>query len=30
LSATREEELYHDEMREDVAQSILRKMSRIR
>jgi len=30
LSATREEELYRDEMREDVAQSILRKMSRIR
>jgi LPS-assembly lipoprotein len=30
LSATREEELLHDEMREDVAQSILRKMSRIR
>ena len=30
LSATREEELLRDEMREDVAQSILRKMSRIR
>ena len=30
LSATREEELYHDEMREEAAQSILRKMSRIR
>ena len=30
LSATREEELLHDEMREDAAQSILRKMSRIR
>lgn len=30
LSATREEELYYDEMREDAAQSILRKMSRIR
>jgi LPS-assembly lipoprotein len=30
LSATREEELLHDEMREEVAQSILRKMSRIR
>ena len=30
LSATREEELYRDEMREDAAQSILRKMSRIK
>lgn len=30
LSATREEELLRDEMREDAAQSILRKMSRIR
>lgn len=30
LSATREEELLRDEMREDVAQGILRKMSRIR
>lgn len=30
LSATREEELLYDEMREDAAQSILRKMSRIR
>jgi LPS-assembly lipoprotein len=30
LSATREEELLHDEMREEVASSILRKMSRIR
>ncbi|MCK5360322.1 MAG: hypothetical protein KAJ95_06825 [Gammaproteobacteria bacterium] len=30
LSATREEELLRDEMRQDVAQSILRKMSRIR
>ena len=30
LSATREEELLRDEMREDAAQGILRKMSRIR
>ena len=30
LSATREEELLHDEMREEAAQGILRKMSRIR
>ena len=30
LSATREEELLRDEMREDAAQNILRKMSRIR
>lgn len=30
LSATREEELLHEEMREDLAQSILRRMSRIR
>ena len=30
LSATREEELLHDEMRGDAAQGILRKMSRIR
>ncbi len=30
LSATREEELLRDEMREDAAQGILRKMSRIK
>ena len=30
LSATREEELLRDEMRQDAAQSILRKMSRIK
>ncbi|MEA1890509.1 MAG: LPS assembly lipoprotein LptE [Pseudomonadota bacterium] len=30
LSATREEQLLHDEMREDAAQGILRKMSRIK
>lgn len=30
LSATREEELLHTEMREEAAQTILRKMSRIR
>ena len=30
LSATRQEEQLHDEMREEAAQSILRKMSRIR
>ena len=30
LSATREEELLHDEMREDAVQGILRRMARIR